>query len=60
MKGRDDKKEGVTRNHGFPYREGRERQLAWARPWKLRRPEVTGLGVSALEVRRNYGGIGKS
>ena len=45
-RGQRRKKEGVTRNRGFPYRkEGRDK-LAWPGPWKLRRPEVTGLGVS--------------
>jgi hypothetical protein len=36
-RGRDEKKEGVTQNHGFPYRKEGKRQLAWPGPWKLRR-----------------------
>ena len=53
--------EGLKTKKGGRYAEpwvpeGRKGETAClARPWKLRRPEVTGPGVSALEVRRNYG-----
>jgi hypothetical protein len=44
------KKEGVTWNHGFPYRkEGRDK-LAWPGPWKLRRARrLNALGFPYLK-----------
>ena len=44
------KKEGVTRNRGFPYRkEGRDK-LAWLDRGNSAGPAVTGLGVSISEI----------